>query len=190
MGNVSLGRLEDVAGETDAYILTWFKWRVRPSIGELKKVREQAPRRETVCVDDRQYELYKEVTATVLFHLFSVFELAACKVHANAFIFTSTSISHRRSFFMNPCKYIVHCSRFCCRSDCHYLAMFYKAPRSFSGRCTVESIILLLTAQRRQRLGLGLSCRQLKLVLLTKQPQLCARYDQLAGDLLVQKAAY
>ena len=41
MGKVSLGRLEDVAGETDALILTWFKWRVRPSVGELKKVREQ-----------------------------------------------------------------------------------------------------------------------------------------------------
>lgn len=175
MGNVTIGRLEEVAGETDALILTWFKWRVRPSIGELKKLCEQAQRSETVCVDDRQYELYKEVTATVLVRSLQRLRTGCLQSARECFHFYLNVHRPAAVVFMNPCKYIVHCSRLYCRPDCHYLAMFHKAPRSFSGRCTVESIILLLTAQRRQRLGSGLSCRQLKFVVLTKQPHLCAR---------------
>ena len=49
---------------------------------------------------------------------------------------------------MSPCMYIVHCSKFYCRSDYHYLAIFHKVPRPLSGRCIVESIILFPTAKR------------------------------------------
>lgn len=187
MGNVSIGRLEEVAGGTDALILTWFKWRVRPSTGELKKVREQIKRSETVYVDDRQYELYKEVTSTVLVRSLQRFRTDCLRSAHESFHFYLNVHKPAAVVFMSPWKYIVQYSRLYCRSDYHYLAMFHKVPRPLSGRCTVQSIILFLTAQRGQRLGLGLSYRQLKFVVLTKQPHLCARHDQLPGDLLVQK---